>query len=450
MISTKLAVLLIFGIVGGLLFVQGQLSTEAQLDPVPSMHVDIGSSFLASSTGNTFVQDPDSSGSGSGNGFSDQIMSVPPITSSFSKTVNFSGPPTEKFVVTDIIIKNADEMTGADVRINFDPTLIQYLSANLTPFTGAVGFVNLPEESGVHRTASPAFSDAAQNNIDGSAFLAGTYQNNREFDVSRESGPTVDGAVNNLPNRNAGQAPNGGVFLSIRWLLKPASNGQDVCIDLSPGGAWRSGTGGGIITGGSQFVTLTGEDPGGTVEITTLSHPDLFDGVISVNKAAASVSDACPGGHDVEAKNIGGAGGSVAKLFTPGNCDQTTCTLTQVHRLLVANNSTHDEEDDGIRFTYEAVWPQVLIDEGCTLNGSSSSPIPLPSADSPATVNQNATHNAKVTVTYECPASAENEPGVVGAPILFILEAIHRDAGSDAQPDDDPINDILTQSKVLE
>ena len=231
-------------------------SEASHLSPVPSFHVDIGSSSDPTSTGNSYVEDPNGDGDAS-----DQLMSVPtPITRCVRRDVSDFSITSQKRIVTDIIFQDAQEMAGADVRLNFDPSLIQFVSADVSPFTAAisgtgftgqqVGLVNLPVEpfsGGAHRAASPAFNI---DNTNGAAFLGGLYTGAKEFDVSSESGPTVDGAANSLPNRNAGQAPDGGVFLSIRWLLKPASSGQDVRIDLTVAGP--SFAGGGVITGGSR------------------------------------------------------------------------------------------------------------------------------------------------------------------------------------------------------
>ncbi len=250
---------------------RGSGSEAAHLSPVPSFHVDIGSSFLPTSTGNSYVEDPNTD-----NDASDQLMTITtPITRCVRRDVSDFASPLQTQIVTDIIIQDAQEMVGGDVRINFDPSLIQVFTTTITPFTAAssgtgftgqtVGFINLPVEpfsGGTHRTATPGIN---VDNTNGAVFVAGTYQGSREFDVSSESGPTVDGATNSLPDRNAGQAPDGGVFVRIIWRLQPASDGQDVLIDLTTEGP--SFTGGGPITVGSGFVTLTSEDPGGAVHL---------------------------------------------------------------------------------------------------------------------------------------------------------------------------------------
>lgn len=150
----------------------------------------------------------------------DQLMTVPtPFTPCKRFNVTNFGDTSQTDIFTDIIIEDAQELVGADVRINFDPLLIQFVSATITPFTAAgdfitgwtganVGLVNLPappyttDQSGVHRDASPAFND---NNTDGAAFLAGTYDGTRLFEVSSESGPTT--TTNTLPDSNFAHAP---------------------------------------------------------------------------------------------------------------------------------------------------------------------------------------------------------------------------------------------------
>jgi len=272
--------------------------SEAALSPVPSFHVDIGSSPSPASTDNSYVEDPSGDTDAS-----DQLMSLTtPLTRCVRRDVNDFGNIGQVRIVTDIIIQDAQEMAGADVRINFNPAQIQFVSASITPFTAAsdfvtgftgqvVGLINLPVEpfsGGTHRTASPGFNS---DNTNGAVFLAGTYLGLREFDVSSESGPTVDSATNSLPNRNAGQAPNGGVFVRINWNLQAASSGQDVRIDLKTG--VPSFIGGGDIETGSKFVTLTGESPPpfGASESINIPFANLFDGVISVNK---DIPDPCP------------------------------------------------------------------------------------------------------------------------------------------------------------
>ncbi len=275
----------------------GSESKASHLSPVPSFHVDIGSSSDPTSTGNSYVEDPNGDGEAS-----DQLMSVPtPLTSSDRRHVGDFTIASQRRIVTDIVIKNADELLGADVRINFDPSLIQFVSADVAPFTAAssgtgftgqqVGLINLPVEpfsGGTHRSAFPVLNS---DNTNGAAFLAGVYLGPKLFKFSSESGPSVDGATNSLPNRNAGQAPNGGVFVRINWDLQPASDGQDVLIDLTTSGP--SFTGGGTIAAGSGFTTLVTESPAptGTQEVVTIGSSDLFDGVVSVNKA---IPDSCP------------------------------------------------------------------------------------------------------------------------------------------------------------
>ncbi len=294
-------VLLACAIAAGLFFAYDRPTGEAsQLSPLPSFHVDIGDSADPASTGNSYVEDPNGDTDAS-----DQLMSVAmPLTPCVRRDVSDFGNTGQVRVVTDIIIKDAQEMVGGDVRLNFDPSLIQVFTADITPFTAAsdfltgftgqrVGLINLPVEpfsGGAHRTA---ISGSNIDNTNGAVFLGGTYLGSRAFDVSSESGPSVDSATNSLPNRNAGQAPDGGVFVRINWNLQPASDGQDVLIDLTTLGV--SFTGGGVITAGSQFVSLLIESPTplGTPEIVILGNADLFDGVVSVNKAVPSP---CPPG----------------------------------------------------------------------------------------------------------------------------------------------------------
>ena len=277
--------LLASAIAAGVFFSYDRPIGEAShLSPLPSFHVDIGSSANPASTGNSYVEDPNGDGDAS-----DQLMSVDTITRCVRRDITDFTQVTQRRIVTDIIIQNAQEMVGGDIRINFDPSLIQFVSATITPFPGGgftgqpVGLINLPVEpfsGGTHRTAGPAFNG---DNTNGAAFLAGTYLGgSREFDVSSESGPSVDAAVNSLPGRNAGQAPNGGVFVRINWNLQAASSGQDILIDLTTAGS--SFTGGGDITGGSDLVTLTDEVQN-SIEVITPGNADLFDGVVSVNKA---------------------------------------------------------------------------------------------------------------------------------------------------------------------
>ena len=287
------AVLLASAIAAGVFFAFDGLTGEAShLSPLPSFHVDIGSSAAPASTGNSYVEDPNGDGDAS-----DQLMSVDTITRCVRRDITDFTQITQRRIVTDIIIRDAQEMVGGDVRINFDPSLIQFVSATITPFPGGgftgqpVGLINLPVEpfaGGTHRTAIPAFNS---DNVNGAAFLAGVYLGSRLFKVSNESGPSVDSAVNSLPDRNAGQAPGGGVFVRIIWRLQAASDGQDVLIDLTTAGP--SFTGGGDITVGSDLVTLVTESPapGGAQEVVTLGNADLFDGVVSVNKALPS---SCP------------------------------------------------------------------------------------------------------------------------------------------------------------
>ena len=279
-ISVFLALCVLGAAVLAAIALRGSGSEAAHLSPVPSFHVDIGSSFLATSTGNTYDAGTN-------------LMSVPPITSCVSITADFDAiSPVTRIVWTDIIIKNADEMTGADVRINYDPSKITLFTADLTAF-GDVGLINLPKESGVHRIASPGDS---KDNDNGAALLAGVYQGLREFDVSSESGPSVDGGDNILPDRNAGQAPDGGVFFRMQWRVldqAPAGTGPedsyDVLIDLTTRGP--SFTGGGTITAGIDLITLTSEDPGGTVEVIKIPKDNRFDGLIRVNPPDETCDD---------------------------------------------------------------------------------------------------------------------------------------------------------------
>ena len=425
--------------------------SEATLTPTPSFHVDIGSSFLPTSTDNSYVEDPNSD-----NNASDQLMSITtPITRCVQRTVTDFTSVLQTQIVTDIIIQNAQEMVGGDVRINFDPSLIQVFTTNITPFPGGgftgqpVGLINLPVEpfaGGTHRTASPGIN---ADNTNGAVFVAGVYQGLPEFDVSSESGPSVDSATNSLPDRNAGQAPDGGVFVRIIWRLQAASDGQDVLIDLTTAGL--SFTGGGVITGGSGFVTLLTEDDlstpaiDPTIEIITLGNPNLFDGVVSVNKAIPSPCPPPPPAfHDVEAEGIAGTRGSTIKLFKGCLGKEDPCTATQNHHLLVVNNSDHTED---IRVLYQVVgWP--LASSGCTVNGVFS-----PGLGGLITVNDtveiavpaNALRNIKVTVTYSCPA---NQVGLIGTPVQLRLEVGHQRDGF-RSGDDDASNDIFTKGKII-
>ncbi len=284
------AVLLACAIAAGVFFAYDRPIGEAShLSPLPSFHVDIGSSNDPSSTGNTYVEDPNGDGDAS-----DQLMSVDTLTRCVRRDITDFNIVQQTQIVTDIIIQDAQEMVGGDVRINFDPSLIQFVSASVTPFPGGgftgqpVGLINLPVEpfaGGTHRTAGPAENF---DNTNGAVFLAGVYLGSHLFKVSSESGPSVDSTANSLPDRNAGQAPNGGVFVRINWNLQPASSGQDVLIDLTTAGP--SFTGGGDITVGSDLVILVTESPapGGTSEVITLGNADLFDGIVYVNKALPS------------------------------------------------------------------------------------------------------------------------------------------------------------------
>ncbi len=271
----------------------GSESEASHLTPTPSFHVDIGSSNAPTSTGNTYVEDDNADLDPT-----DQLMSVfQPLTACVERTVTDFDDPSQFIVITDIIIENADEMVGADVRFNYDPTKISLLVASMTPFTGsilgdAVGLMNLPAPPyatlSTHATAAPATNI---DNTNGAAFLSGTYLGTRTFGQSTESGPTVDGATNTLPNRNAGHAPDGGVVFRLTWRLLAPSSGTDVLLDLTAAGS--SFTGGGVVTGGSAFVTLTSETP--TQEIVTLSDiSDLFDGLIRVF-LLSTLSIALPG-----------------------------------------------------------------------------------------------------------------------------------------------------------
>ncbi len=366
-ISVFLALCVLSAAVVAAIALSGSESQAGHLSPVPSFHVDIGSSADSTSTGNSYVEDPNGDFDAS-----DQLMSVTtPLTRCVRRDVTDFGNTSQVRIVTDIIIQNADEMVGGDVRINFDPSLIQVFTATITPFKAAddfftgftgqlVGLINLPLPNNLaHRTVSAGTN---VDNLNGAAFFAGTYQESRLFERSSESGPDVDSAtisaefkdtdpdtvvrttgswvtdgfvaggtftvsgtasndgtftidtlnalvltldsgdsltdegpldatfiVSFLTDRNAGQAPNGGVFVRINWDLQPASDGQDVRIDLKTGG--DSFTGGGDITAATAFVTLTGEDPSSTIEIVAISGDELFDGLISVNKA---IPDPCP------------------------------------------------------------------------------------------------------------------------------------------------------------
>ena len=277
--------------------------SEAALSPVPSFHVDIGSSASPASTGNTYVEDPDGDGFGD-----DQLMLVPldgpggtSVTRCVRRDVSDFGNGGQIRIVTDIIIQDAQEMVGGDVRIYFDPSLIQVFSSTITPFTAAndfvtgwtgqpVGLINLtlPPYSGdagasaSGATHTDAIGPPKIDNTRGNAFLAGTYQGSRTFAVSSESGPNT--TTNSLPDRNAGHAPNGGVFVRINWNLQPASDGQDVLIDLGP----EDRTDPTDQLTGSKFITLLDEtlpfDPDKQEVIILKDFTELIDGVISVNK----------------------------------------------------------------------------------------------------------------------------------------------------------------------
>ncbi len=129
------AVLLACAITAGVFFAYDRPIGEAShLSPLPSFHVDIGSSAAPASTGNSYVEDPNGDGDAS-----DQLMSVDTITRCVRRDItDFTGAGSfqQKRIVTDIIVQNAQEMVGADVRINFDPSLIQFVSASVTPFPG--------------------------------------------------------------------------------------------------------------------------------------------------------------------------------------------------------------------------------------------------------------------------------------------------------------------------
>ena len=448
LIGVKVALLLIFGILAGILFARGGLTSEAgHLSPVPSFHVDIGDippTFIpTTATGNTYAEDPNSDGDAS-----DQLMSVPPISACASRTITNFASVLQIRVVTDIIMKNADEMLGADARINFDPNMIQFVSFSIIPFAGGpitgqpVGLLNLPVDplpAGTHATASPA---SAINNTDGAVFLGGTYQGFRTFARSTESGPTIDGGVSSLPNRNAGQAPNGGVFVRILWNLQPGSSGQDVVIDLTRGGPmFTGGTSAPIISQGSDFFALLTPDPGFGQEQTLLGGADLFDGIISVNKASP---DPCPPVHDIEAKGIGGTkNSSDLKLFkTCLRTGQDPCTTTQNHHLMVVNNSDHTEN---IPVKYEVVgWPPAGTT--CTVNGAlGGGPILLLNTVETG-VPTNASRNITVPVTFSCPAGQAG--AVVGTDIQLRLTTEHTFSGSNDN-DADPSNDIFIKSKTI-
>ncbi len=312
---------LVVGFAGVLFVGQGSLSGEAApgLSPAPSFHVDIGSGSAASSTGNTYSEDPNSDSDAA-----DQRMSVPtPFLRCVSRTVTDFTQPTQSLVFTDIVIQNAQEMVGVDIRINYDPARISLLSASMTPFTGgstgqSVGLMNLPAPPyapfsfSTHATAGPATNI---DNTNGAAFLSGTYLGTRTFAQSTESGPAVDGATNTLPNRNAGHAPDGGVVFRVTWRLidvSPAGVGPedtaDILLDLTTAGP--SFTSGGAISAGSQFVTLTDEDPFQQA-IITLGSDDLIDGLISVNKTSPVP---CPPSSTGDP----GAGTGIGSGATPG------------------------------------------------------------------------------------------------------------------------------------
>ena len=399
LVGTKVALLLIFGIVGGILFARGGLTSEAgHLSPVPSFHVDIGSSNAATSTGNTYNEDPDGDGD--------------------------------------------------------NPAQIQFFSSNLIPFAGgsnpitgqAVGLLNLPVDplpAGTHAAVSPA---SAVNNTDGAVFLGGTYQGTRTFATSTESGPSVDGGINNvLPDRNAGQAPDGGVFIRITWRLKAPSSGQDVLIDLTRAGPmFTGGTSSPIISNASKFITLLDENPPFNPtkqENIVLGGADLFDGIISVNKASP---DPCPPEHELEAKGIGGTkNSSDLKVFkTCLRKGEDPCTTTQNHHLLIVNNSDHIED---IPFKYEVVgWP--AAGTLCTVNGQlGPGPIEVLSGVESG-VPTNASRNITVPVTFSCPSSVAGV--VVGTNIQLRLTVEHPFPGSNDN-DADPSNDIFIKGKTI-
>ncbi len=416
----------------------------------PSYHVDIGTipnDTSPASTGNSYDEDPDGNFDPE-----DQLMSVStPLNSCQSVTVSDFSDLGQSRIVTDIIIKNAQELFGADIRINYDPSLIQVFFATITPYTGgfisgfqAVGLANLPFPSGAlaHRAETPG---SLVDNTNGAGFFAGTYEGERLFEVSSESGPDVDGGSNSLPDRNVEHAPDGGVFVQIKWDLLSKSNGRDIRIDLTTAGP--SFKGGGEINVGSQFVTLTGESPE-TIDIITLGNHSLFDGIISVNKASP---DPCPPpDHDVEAKHIAGTkGSSTLKLFQ--SCNSDPCTTTQNHSLNVRNNGNHTED---IRVLYQLLgWPKEPT--GCTVTtpdfgtqvATDIEPTLTLSDTVELAVPDNASRNVKVLVTFSCPSGAAED--VVGVNIALRLTAVLQTGGVDDVPDDDPANDAEEDGKKI-
>src|SRR5438093_8146988 len=135
-------------------------STEAGHNPpVATFAVDVNVD------GNNYTRDPNSDGNPADN-------SLVVETVDFCIQVPAPGPQT-----IDIVARNMRDLVGYDVRLKYDPSLAMITAAEHTPFpdppSPAVGFINLPVESGNrHRGVLPA------NNIDdsaGTAFLATTY-----------------------------------------------------------------------------------------------------------------------------------------------------------------------------------------------------------------------------------------------------------------------------------
>jgi hypothetical protein len=153
--------------------------------------------------------------------------------------------------------------------------------------------------------------------------------------------------------------------------------------------------------------------------------------------------------HDAEAVRIAGDGGNNLPLYQRCATNVVTdCQLTQDHRLVVRNNSTHDE----VILTHY----RIRIAGGCTVNGIAPPPAgdilgPIIAFSDQSTYARDEQKVFQVRLLFSCPA--RHEQLLTGGQVSFELDVDH---GGDDFPlgnldgdDDVPANNTVIKRKTL-
>ncbi len=207
--------------------------------------------------------------------------------------------------VTHLIIQDAEDVIGWQVRLNYADGAFRPLSVNFTPFSDGlrgqnIAFTNLPIDSatGAHRDLVTAQDIGVRPNT----ALAGAV-----YEGPQNAGVSADTPAKSPPDDTSYNAPSGGVLAAINLQVRAGQAGQAaLAIDLDD----QSPT-----APGSALQVFNGSG----VQTIDLAESALFDGYHAEGAACAPPA-ATP--------TVGSSGGPGSPNISPGTSPGTTNATT--------------------------------------------------------------------------------------------------------------------------